>query len=326
VPLFGFEPDETWTLGGDSGRAEIDTTIFYKGLQSLRLGLSGAPGQNGNAYSPDITPVNLGEEHVVSLWVYCDDNTDIAGHTLSIQHYNSIAFDVRETIGTIRAIDCNEDAWRHFEFTFTPSFEDPDRLYFATSHSGGAPWPIESTNFYIDRAFFVESTLAVRLAERAIDSVSTMLKNNLGTELGDIDTDRADGVTMAVPAATEYYNREKPEIAGPQAHVEVFEGTTINFLEPDSSDDVRTKSAIPLTVRVTWFNRDGDTIETMHDRKRRYACGVSNVINQDRGYAADANVKFIQPEQIEATVSTLDVNKFKGQVTMAVSVALEEII
>lgn len=137
------------------------------------------------------------------------------------------------------------------------------------------------STWYVDDLVVDGTAVAVKLAERSIDAVVSLLQSNLSTELAAIDTDRGDGITMAVPANSDYYKREKKEIAGATVHVEVFEEDW-RFDNPYSDANAqRATYDLPVVVRVTCFNRGGDSADTMHKRKRRYATGVFNVINKN---------------------------------------------
>ena len=138
--------------------------------------------------------------------------------------------------------------------------------------------------WHVDDVLLVDTEVdvAVKLAERAIDAVVTLLQANLATELTAIDTERADSVTTAAPANAQYYKRPKAEIAGATVHVEVYE-SSFDFVNPYTDADAqRAVYEIPLTVRVTCFNRNGvDPANAMMKRMRRYATGVFNVINKN---------------------------------------------
>ncbi len=139
----------------------------------------------------------------------------------------------------------------------------------------------ESSGAYLIDFGFMGLSMAVKLAERAVDAIVTSMVANFGTELSAIDTDRNDGVTLAIPASTDYHKHEKAEIAGSVAQVEVFE-SDFDFDNPYSDSDAqRAVYEVPVTVRLTCFNRDGDSATTMHKRKRRYAAGLFSVVNKN---------------------------------------------
>ncbi len=123
--------------------------------------------------------------------------------------------------------------------------------------------------------------MSVQLSERAIDAVVALLTDDtvgLTVELAAIDSDRADGVTMAAPADAYYFKYPRVEAAASSVHVEVFEdGFEIRHPYIDSNNG-RASFDCPVTVRVIHFNNDGDTTATMITRMRRYMAGVYNVI------------------------------------------------
>lgn len=94
-----------------------------------------------------------------------------------------------------------------------------------------------------------------------------------------IDTDRADTITTAGTDTT-YYTFPKPAIAGGQTHIEIFESAyemDNPYIDADSS---RAVYDLPVTVRLTFFNRNGDSQADFATRARRLATGVFNVFNK----------------------------------------------
>ncbi len=147
----------------------------------------------------------------------------------------------------------------------------------------------------VDDVSVLGDVMAIKLAERAVDAVVTQLQSSLGTELGLIDTDRADGVTLTVPPNDAYYNHPRSEIAGTHdVVVEVFENS-FDFTNPRTDPaSQRAWYTIPITVRITCFGRNGESADTMTDRGRRYGTGAFNVFNKNyRLGGTDAAVKHI---------------------------------
>ena len=171
--------------------------------------------------------------------------------------------------------------------------------------------------------------MAVKLAERGVGAIVTLLQDELGTELGLIDTDRGDGITMAVPATAQYYTYPKAEIAGGTVHVEVFEGS-IEFLNPYVDVDAqRAVYHLPVTVRVTHFNRQGESAASMMLRSQRYATGVFNVFNKNPLLkSADAAIQIGVAEGVDPAweFDGEDVDKIiKTQVTIPIRLRCEEV-
>lgn len=138
-----------------------------------------------------------------------------------------------------------------------------------------------SDEWFVDYIEYRELDMAVELAERGIDAMVAILQSALGTELAAIDTARGDSITMDVPASGNYYKYPKAEIAGETVHVEVFEDE-FEFLNPYSdAASQRAVYLLPLTVRITHFNRANYSAGDMVTRSRRYATGVFNVINKN---------------------------------------------
>ncbi len=123
--------------------------------------------------------------------------------------------------------------------------------------------------------------MAIYLAERVVDGVVAILQSDLATELGAIDTERNDGITLAAPANAQYTKYPLIETAGSTVHVEVFEGSWSFGISSTDANDQRATFDIPITVRLSHFNRDNDDSDTMMIRMRRYQVGLFNVINKN---------------------------------------------
>jgi hypothetical protein len=202
-----------------------------------------------------------------------------------------------------------------------------DKLVFRTTHAGG----FGGNTFRIDNMLYVQGieSMAVKLAERGVDAVVLCLQTYLAAELLAIDTDRADGITMVAPANTGYYRRPKVEIAGATSHVEVFEGG-YEFGNPYvDSGDGRAVYDLPVTVRLTYFNRSGADRAEMCTRMRRYSAGVFNAISKhsDLADTDDATqiavVNSVTPPW--ESISEADPGTFKGQITLQLTVRCEEV-
>jgi len=170
--------------------------------------------------------------------------------------------------------------------------------------------------------------VAVKLAERAVAAIAALLLAKLGAQLTAIDTDRSDTITTAGTTTT-YYEYPKAVISGGQTHIEVFEDG-FDFLTPYSDPGAqRAAYTIPLTVRVTFFNRDQDTEAKFVTRARRLATGVFNVINKNPTLAvADAAIKLVvvmgvEPEWIVESVESTEITK--SVVTLRLEVGCEEV-
>lgn len=190
---------------------------------------------------------------------------------------------------------------------------------------------IHNHGWYLDEVMVIdtEAGMAVRLAERAVDAIVTLLKANLATELTAIDTERADGITMVAPGDAHYFKRPKATTHEGTASVEVFE-SDLEFTNPytDAAAE-RAAYRLPITVRVTYCNAGGDTPDTMMIRMRRYSAGVFNVINKnyDLGDADDAT-KSVVVERVSAHWETEgeDADKVnKVQSTIELEVGCEEL-
>jgi hypothetical protein len=187
------------------------------------------------------------------------------------------------------------------------------------------------TTFRVDDVRYLQGadSVAVKLAERGVDSVVSVLQTYLATELTAIDTERADGITMAAPANVNYYKRPKPEIVGATSHVEVYENEFGfgNFY--GDSGDSRAVYELPVTVRLTYYNRSGGDRNEMVTRMRRYSAGIFNVIAKHPELADSDNatnvteITLVTPPWAELDDS--EPNTFKGRITIQLTVKCEEV-
>ena len=171
--------------------------------------------------------------------------------------------------------------------------------------------------------------MAIKLAELGVGEVVTLLKADLGTELGLIDTARSgDSLVLAVPAAADYYDYPNPVLGDGAAHVEVFEGT-ISFDHKYSDVAVpRATYDIDITVRLTFITRDGDTPTQKVARMRRYAVGVFNVFSKKPTLGdVDDAIQVAVSSLIETQWITEGENEAdiaKGRVTVELTLTCEE--
>lgn len=171
--------------------------------------------------------------------------------------------------------------------------------------------------------------MAVYLAERGVDAVAALLLAKLATELSAIDTERSDGITLAAPVSANYYKRPKAELAGATVHVEVFEtGYEFNNSYVDSGDS-RAVYGLPVTVRLTYFNRTGADRDEMVTRMRRYSAGLFNSVSKFSGLAdSDDGTQIAAVDSITPPWDDLDQSApgvFKGSITLNLTVKCEEI-
>ncbi len=172
--------------------------------------------------------------------------------------------------------------------------------------------------------------MAIKLAELGVTEVVTLLKADLGTELGLIDTARSgDSLVLAVPAAADYYEYPNPVLGDGAAHVEVFEGDiAFDFKYADVAIP-RATYDLDLTVRITFINRDGDTRSEMAKRAQRYSVGIFNVFSKkptlgDAQAAIQVAVSsLVSPEW--TTEGEGDAEIAKGRVTVELTLTCEEL-
>ena len=171
--------------------------------------------------------------------------------------------------------------------------------------------------------------MAVELAERAVNAVIALLQAQLPTEIGAVNTARGDDISLAVPPDENYHSWPKTGIAGGDCHVSVFEqefGFTSRYSDPASQ---RAIFSCPITIRVTWFNRENDTKSDMVTKGRRYSAAVFNVFakNSDIDSTDDA-VKIGGVERVVPEWETVDEDasgRVKAQVALTVTVDCEEV-
>jgi len=322
--MVGLLPDgdfelELWSLGG---AAEYTTSYPLTGNQALLLnGLKG-----GDSATSQVFDVTAGSAAVLSLWAWAQNVTDTLA-TVSLKHYPNGIANPASTIWSKKGTDfAHAGSYENFILDITPTTSQ-DKLYFSVAHAGG----FGGNTFRIDDVRYLqgESAVAVKLAERGVNAVVSCLQTYLATELTAIDTDRADGITMAAPANANYYKRPKAEITGATAHVEVFEGG-YEFRNPYvDSGDSRAVYDLPVTVRVTYFNRSGDTRDKMCIRMRRYSAGVFNAISKHSELADSddatqiAGINSVTPPW--ESITETEPGTFKGSITLQLTVRCEEV-
>jgi len=156
--------------------------------------------------------------------------------------------------------------------------------------------PSVTATWYFDDISIETDDMAVKLAERGVGAIQTLLAADLETELAAIDTDRSDSITTA-GTTTAYYTYPRAVIGGGETHIEIFEDA---FDVGTRYQDTGAIYDLPLTVRVTFFNRNQDTEGNFVTRARWLATGVFNVFaKKPRLAGADAAVQFVQTNSIE---------------------------
>lgn len=194
--------------------------------------------------------------------------------------------------------------------------------------SGTIAAAIGNDVWYVDdvQVLEPEAAVAIRLAERAVDAALAQFEASLATELSAIVTERGDSDTLSAPASEHYYNHERREISGGTTHLEVFEGD-VEILDEytDAGNADRVTSSVPLTVRLTAFNRDGASLAVMEDRKRRYACALVKIVVEHPELNADVNIGWSRAGAVLSQVDRdNESNVLKAQITVPVIVRVQE--
>ena len=235
-------------------------------------------------------PVTSGETYTLDLW-WRHTQSAGASHVLQISiSPGGVGFDLQEQISGSAPLDL----WNHRIYEFVATGPTAQVRFHA---EGIEPFTVGTSRWWIDNCSVKADDVAIKLAERGVDAMVSTLQTHLVTELGAIDTERGDGITMAVPAAGDYFKYPRAELAGQGPFVEVFEDAWDFDITSIDADDEKTEYILPVTVRITYFNRDQDTADTMIVRMRRYAASVAivllknvNLVGNDDGVViADLN-------------------------------------
>ncbi len=299
-----------WSLSTGASRTMSDS---YAGAWSFKLAKTSGFPATGGLILQSMTMV-IGRSYRVQQWV----SGSAAGSK-----------PLRVIIGTGADVVALNDTdysagWHLFDFgTITPTLEAGK--YQAFLLDIGAP----GGHFWLVDEIVVEDVMAIKLAERGVDAVAAMLLSKLSAELSAIETDRGDSITLEVPTAAQYFKRPKAEIQGgtTAAHVEVYE-STFTLEQPYSDAAVqRATFELPLTVRLTYFNRLGHTPAVMNNQMRRYAAGLYNCFI--RNYQLDDADDSTQWGYVTSVIPFVDVNPDtdavrKVSVTLNVIVKCEE--
>jgi hypothetical protein len=333
LPDPGFESGAfgTWTnVGGTLAQFRSDQA--QAGTYSLLLSwFIFPPGSTttGTIESDDIT-VSAGAQHEFTFWFY--PLVSIVDWSIRVQHYPSGTGGALAVVQDVLVSSLNTGQWNELgPYTFTPN-DTTDRIRLTNIYTG-SPGGFVSGGGHWDSCVYAASAaggaMAVKLGERSVDAVTSLLQSQLSAELGLIDTDRADGVTMAVPPTGNYYKRPRPMIIGGAAHVEVYEGVIEFENRYSDSDSQRATYTIPLTIRVTWFNRAGDSRDTMVNRGRRYSAGIYNVLTKSPNLSDSDDATIIGGATAVTpawqTIEEPQPGTFKGSIEISAEVRCEEV-
>jgi len=310
---------ELWTLADG---AEYALTNPLIGVQSLQLDYLGDGDDTATSAAFDVT---ADEVATIQFWVRNEARE--ANATIRLYHYPNGTGNPAVLIWSATGLGfASRQVYELFSADVTPTTAE-DKLLFSGAHAGGFGGNV----FNVDDVKYLQGAdaVAVKLAERGVDAVVSALQTYLPTELTAIDTERADSITMAAPANANYYKRPKAEIAGATAHVEVYE-SGFDFANPyTDSGDSRAVYSLPVTVRLSYFNRDGGDRDEMVTRMRRYSAGVFNAIskNNSLGDSDDATqiagVDSVTPPW--ESITEAQPGTFKGEITLQLTVKCEEV-
>ena len=320
-----------WTSAGDAGYVENQQDVVRAGGYALRVSSAheiGGGNESGQARGYTGTGLVVGTSYTFRIWLK-SDSTNV-NFSLLVRHYPDGIAAAAVQLDSILASTL-PSGWNVYDYTVSinAGAVNTDVVELVPQNQPGLY--VDSVNWYVDDCFYGDG-MAIKLAELGVGSTVALLKANLGTELGLIDTDRADAITMIDPAAANYYEYPLAEVAGNAAHVEVFEGA-IDFgsLEDGSNTDIAAERAtytLPLTIRVTWFNRTGDTPAQMVLRGQRYSAGIYNVLIKDNtvGDSDDATKigKITSVTPAWQGIAPDGTDRLKGQITLTAEIRCEE--
>lgn len=179
--------------------------------------------------------------------------------------------------------------------------------------------------------------MPIKLTEGVVHTLIGSIFDYLTTEIDAVNADRGDGITVLAPyiignlapgGTVEYtgdiYNHPKAVISGEKttggtgSFVEVYEGGPVVFTNASTDHQGQRATFIaPVTIRVTWLNRSGDTEDTMYKRARRYASAVVSVFAK---HPSSGTVRLIRP----TTVNIGDGTALKGSVSVGIAAECEE--
>lgn len=297
-------------------------TGTYHGAVTTLKGFSGASG--AGVLTSEVFAASLGETVHVSYyartrkdppdldqWITVEYDPDNGGSWLTSETYRLSSLD-------------SEYELRQFAFT---GMGTEARVRFSISQGVTAPGVLFTESLFVDDVNVTGDDVAVKLEERVLDELVSCLQTNLGTELTAIETNRGDSLDLPEPPATHYYKREKLEIAGEKAHVEVF-AEDFDFENPYTDINAqRAVAVVPTIIRLTHFNNDGASVDDFELRKMRYRVGLFNVINKNPTLTGTDDA--IKAAWVTGLSSATDRDDETGtpvkfQVTVRVDVRIEE--
>lgn len=173
--------------------------------------------------------------------------------------------------------------------------------------------------------------MTIKIAETPVSAIITALKARLGTELTTIETERGDGISLPAPAATDYFNRPKGELAGKGPFVEVFEDAFDMSQDYSDIEANRLTFVASITVRITLVNGNPwKSAEDMSTAMRRYGAAVGRVfVRYPQLENAETTVQAINPVNYEPHWIVEDENSDKvTKITLAIKseVRCEEVL
>lgn len=319
----GFEAGGVWTESGLAARVDVSPDAhggdYVERLRSRSLlGL-----ESSTVHQLAITATS-GNDYRFTYWMQRRSNPVTDGHTLKVytDDGGGGGWTERETLSIAF------ESWEQKTLDVTAAGSEIGIRFVATATN---PLALGVVDHWLDDVSVQDITVAVKLSERAVDAVVSLLQSNLATELTAIETDRGDGLTLTAPANANYYKYPKPVLDGATTHLEVFEAEVITFDVPSPYVDADAQRAVydlDLTVRLTHIRRDGLSMDDVVKRARRYAAGLFNVFSKNPEFdQSDAALQIVGASSVGMhwTFEGEDADKVgKIQVTTGLQVRCEE--
>ena len=285
----GFETDSDWTLGpwGDAANEIITSDdgnqrsgVGYLKLRAFKDPPIGGSWKQGSA--GQTVAVTADTAHTLVLWV--DATSAGQGELRVLIDDVEIASLVRSdhstqpggTLGT---------GYVEVSLEFTPTTSSIEvQLSSEENPSGGTFWIDDASLTEVASA---EVDVAVLLHESAVSGVMAVLQADLATQLTEIETERADSLTLTAPDTSSWNDARTPEFVANAVQIDVWDDDG-GF--PRADRDASTWQAgatrqitvsTRITIRLTHVNHDGVSISKMANRSRRYLAALARVLRDN---------------------------------------------
>lgn len=264
----GFELDTAsdvggWSTAGVGGRANDEPRegSYHGFVSSYRTTPTDTP--TASTLSAQVS-VSSGTAYALSTWVSLESGA--CGISLA---YRCPATATADTVLTTLAATDIKSGWNFLSGSFTATAANASfRVVTNTADFG---------TWYVDTcAMSPSGTRKIELSELPVRTVLETVRSHLPAEIDEINDAHSD-ITLTKPTTSGYYNRPKAEITGGDVHVEVYE-SGFDIRSPYQDVDAnRATYDIPITVRLTAFNRANLSASDMMNALRRYEAALGRV-------------------------------------------------